>query len=135
MFDLSKQDPGLKAEAGYEFVLELPDGTPTDVKIKVRGAMSKVVQSHQRQLYREKQLKDKMAARKNKLAEDPTIEELEEMTSRAAAVRVISWSGLAEDGKEIPFSKENAEDLFQRYGWIRHQVLEVSDDLTNFRQD
>lgn len=134
MFDLAKKDPSLVAEAGYEFVLELPDGTPTDAKIKVRGAMSKIVQNYSRQVYREMQMKEKVNSRKGKPADEPSLEELEEMASRNAAVRVISWSNIGEDGKEIPFSKENAEDLFKRYGWIRQQVLEASDDLTNFRQ-
>lgn len=133
MLDLSKTNPADKAEEGYEFTVTLPDGTETDAKIKVRGSASKTVKDYGRQMYREMQIKEEQARRRGKPLEQPTLEELEEKAAASAAIRVISWKGLGEDGTEIPFSKENAERLFKKYPFIRDQVIEASDDVMNFR--
>jgi hypothetical protein len=135
MLDLAKQNPADAAEAGYEMTIVMPDGTDTDAKIKIRGVMSTVVKNYSRKVFQEMQMKEKMAKRRGKEPEEPTLEELEEMASKAAAVRIISWSNISEDGKEIKFSKEAAEDLMKRFSWIREQVLQASDDVTNFRLD
>ena len=55
------------------------------------------------------------------------------MGAEAAAVRVISWKGLSEDGKEVPFSNENALRVFKEHSWIREQVLEQASNVFNFR--
>lgn len=135
MLDLSKQNPADVAEAGYEFTVEMPDGTPTDAKIKVRGVMSKTVKDYSRKVFREMQMKEKMARKRGKEVDEPTIEELEELAAETAANRVISWVGIGENGKEIPFSKEAAVDVFKRFAFIREQVMQASEDISNFRFD
>lgn len=135
MLDLKISNPADVAEAGYVVKIELPDGTPTDAEVKVRGVASKIVRDYSRKMFQEMQMKEKMAKRRQKEVDEPTIEELEEMAAKAAAVRVISWKNIGEDGKEIPFSKENAEDVLKRFPFIREQVLSASDDLSNFRFD
>lgn len=133
MLDLSKNNPADVAEAGYEFQLELPDGTPTDALIKVRGVMSKTVRDYGRKMVQEMQMKEKMARKRGKEVDEPSIEELEDMASKAAAIRVIGWKNIGEEGKEIPFTREAAEDLMKRFPFIREQVIAASDDVTNFR--
>ena len=67
--------------------------------------------------------------------EELSLEEAEEFAARAAAVRVIGWSGIAEDGKEVVFSKDEAERIFLAYPFIREQVMEESNNILNFRHD
>lgn len=134
--DLSKQNPSEAAEVGYEFDVKDPSGMEDPkFKIKVRGVMSKAVMAAQRKAFREEQLKSAANRRKGREAEDKTLEELEEQLAVEAASRIISWVGLEDKGKEVPFSKEFAEELFKdpTWGFIRAQVLEASNDLSNFR--
>lgn len=135
MLDLSKNNPAEIAEAGFEFNIILPDGTETDAKIKVRGRNSPVVKTHARKVFKELQMKEQAARRRGKEAEDLSLEEAEELAVRNAVVRIISWSGIAEDGKEIAFSKEEAERILTKYTFIREQVMEESDNILNFRHD
>jgi hypothetical protein len=135
MLDLSKNNPAEIAEAGFEFNIVLPDGTETDAKIKVRGRNSPVVKAHARKVFKELQMKEQAARRRGKEAEDLSLEEAEELAVRNAVVRIISWSGIAEDGKEIAFSKEEAERILTKYTFIREQVMEESDNILNFRHD
>lgn len=135
MLDLSKNNPAEIAEAGFEFNIVLPDGTETDAKIKVRGRNSPVVKTHARKVFKELQMKEQAARRRGKEAEDLSLEEAEELAVRNAVVRIISWSGIAEDGKEIAFSKEEAERILTKYTFIREQVMEESDNILNFRHD
>lgn len=135
MLDLVKNNPADKAEAGYEFTVVLPDGTETDAKIKVRGQNSPVVKAFGRKTFKEIQMREQRAKRTGKQEEEMTLEEAEEFAARAAAVRVIGWSGIAEDGKEVVFSKDEAERIFLAYPFIREQVMEESNNILNFRHD
>lgn len=133
-FDIKKNDPAMVSEVGYEFNVILPDGTETDFKIKVRGENSPKVDAFRRKEYAEMDIRERAAKRANKKEADPqTITELLEKIDRAAANRVISWSGLKEDGVEIPYSEETAERLMRDYKWLGKIVMKESEDLLNFR--
>lgn len=133
MFDLSKNNPSEIAELGYEFTVALPDGTLTEAKIKVRGINSSVVKNYSRKIINEMKIKEQAAKRRGREVEEMTIEEMEEQYAKASAVRIIDWSGIGEEGKEIKFSKEEAERLMLKYPFIREQVMEESDNILNFR--
>lgn len=132
MFDLKKNDPAKAAETGHEFEVLLPDNTKTGFFITVRGDQSSVVKNHGRRVYQQMKMAEEQAKRKGRTY-DLTLEDAEEMGAEAAAVRVISWKGLSEDGKEVPFSNENALRVFKEHSWIREQVLEQASNVFNFR--
>jgi hypothetical protein len=132
MFDLKKNDPAAAAEVGYTFDVTLPDGTKAEAQITVRGANSPVVKNYSRKVYQELKVKEQQAKRRGKEYE-MELEEAEELSARSAAVRIIDWKGFAEDGKEIKFSKDEAERLMQAYPFLRDQVTENSDNIYNFR--
>lgn len=132
--DLAKTNLAEAADAGYEFELKLPgSGLPTGAFVTVRGEMSKTVKNYARQKFREFQLKEQQAKRRGKESDDLTIEEAEELGIANAIVRVISWRGITDSGKEVPFTKENAENVFREHSWIRDQVMEEAGQLLNFR--
>lgn len=132
--DLAKTNLAEAADAGYEFEIKLPgSGEGTGAFITVRGEMSKTVKAYARQKFREFQLREQQAKRRGKQSEELTLEEAEEMAVEAAVVRVISWRGITENGKEVTFSKETAEKIFTEHSWIREQVMEESNQLLNFR--
>jgi len=133
-FDLSKNNFAESAEAGYEFELKLPGtGEGTGAFITIRGDQSKTVKAYARKKYAEFKLKEQQAKRRGKEAEDMTLDEAEELAIESAIVRVIDWKGIAENGKDVPFSKENAERIFKEHPWIREAVTEESGQLLNFR--
>lgn len=132
MFDLSKNNLSAKAEAGYEFELEVP-GTfeKTGAFITVRGDQSPAVKAFGRRKFQEIQARQKMQKRKGK-EDDLDLDEAEAMAIEAAVVRIISWKGIAEEGKELSFSKETAERVLKDHPWIREAVMEASSELANF---
>lgn len=132
MLDLAKNNPAEIAEAGFEFEVVLPDGTVTDAKIKVRGTNSPAVRNFAKKSYTELQNKENRAKRQGKEYE-MSVEEAEEFAVRSAAVRVISWSGIAENGVELESTPENINKVLTRYPFIRNQVMTESDNIFNFR--
>jgi hypothetical protein len=132
MFDLALNDPSKQADVGYEFQVVMPDGSTTDAFITVRGENSNTVKNFRRRKQQEQKLKADQAARRGKKVEELTPEEEEELFAEIAANRVISWKGLTENGKELVFSKEEAERLFMSYPFLIPQVLEASNNIFNF---
>lgn len=135
-FNLKKNNPVTVAEAGFEFVVELPDGTKTDAKIKVRGRNSKKVTDFIRLTISQEEMRKSASKRRNgKDSEDMTLEQAEDFSIRNAASRIISWIGFTdgEDDEVLVFSAEAAETLMRDHLYIRSQVLEASDEILNFR--
>lgn len=132
MLDLAVKNFTDAAEAGYEFELVLPTGENAGAFITVRGDESKIVKAYARRKYQEYQMREQMAKRKGKSA-DLTLEEAEELAVEAAVTRIISWKGIGEAGKEIPFSEDNATRILKDHPWIRNQVMEESAQILNFR--
>lgn len=130
-FDLNKQNFSKAASEGYTFNLTLPDGTESDATLTVIGDMSKAVKAHSRKRYQELQLRSKTAARKGK-DDELSIEEAEEYVIADSLVRLVNWSGFTEDGKEVPFSKDKAEEILREHSWIRDLILKEAAEVTNF---
>lgn len=133
-FDLSKNNLAEKAEAGYEFEVIVP-GTveATDFFIKVRGTESTAVRTYSRKKFKEMQLKEQMAKRKNKEVPVPELEEIEEELLEVAVGRIITWRGIFDNKVEVAFSQENARKILSEHTWIRDLVLKESNEIENFR--
>jgi hypothetical protein len=132
-FDLKNHNYTEIAEAGYEFELKLPGtGEGTGAFITVRGDQSKTVKAFGRKKYSEFKLREQQAKRRGKEADDMTLEEAEELSIESAVVRIITWKNISENGKEVPFTKENAECILKEYPFIKDQILEEAGSLLNF---
>lgn len=136
--DLSVSNVSAWSEAGYEFEVVIP-GTyeGTGAFIKVRGVESKIAKTYLRKKFLEYQREELAKARsKNKQKDDvKTIEQLEEENTELAITRIISWRGFMEDGKELPFTQENAYRVLAEHSWLRDLVLENSAEVSNFRPE
>lgn len=74
----------------------------------------------------------KVAIRANKLPD----EIWEKITIEAVASTILlDWKGLKEDGKLIPYSKENAVQLLTDYKDFRDQVSGLSSELALFQAE
>lgn len=128
-FDLNKKNLSEIAEVGYEFELRLPGSNEkTGAFIKVRGDQSKVVKAYIRKKFDEINVRNNSKRKGN----DVTLEEAEEMAVESAVVRIIDWKGIEEDGKAIPFTKENATRILSEHSWIREQIQEEASQQLNF---
>ena len=132
-FDLIKQDFNKAAEQGFTFELKLPTGEASGAKLTVIGDMSPTVTAYGRKKFAEYQMKQSIAKRKGKEVEDLSLEEAEELAVEAALLRLIDWSGVEENGKEVPFSKEKAKEVLTQHRWIREAVMQEAADITNFQ--
>lgn len=130
-FDIVKTNLAEIAEAGYEFEVKLPDGSPTDYFITVRGTQSPKVKAFSKKVFNQMQIKEQQAKRKGKDV-DFSLEDAEDMAVESAVVRIVSWKGLEEDGKEIKHTEENAKRIMRELDWVRAQVLEEADIAANF---
>lgn len=136
MLDLKKTNYAETAEIGFEFELLLPgDNTPSGAKITVRGDQSKTVKAYARKKYAEFKAREQAMRRRGKGDEEMTLEEAEDLAIEAAVVRVIGWKGISEGGVPVEFTKENASRVFRDHPWIREQIMEVAQDILNFRPE
>ena len=74
----------------------------------------------------------KMAARNDKLADEIwdkiTVESI-------AATILLDWKGIEDDGKPLPYTKENATRLLTDYKDFREQVASFSSELALFQSN
>ena len=131
-FDLVKHNFSESAAEGFSFELKLPTGAPTGTKLTVLGEMSPTVKLYSRKKFAEYQQRQATLRRKGKEDEQISLEEAEEIAVENALVRLVGWSDLLEDGKEVKFSKEKARELLTNHSWIRDQVISESQDVLNF---
>lgn len=131
-FDLIKQDYSKAAENGYTFELNLPTGAPSGAKLTVIGDMSPTVKAYSRRKFAEFQQKQTIAKRKNKDADEMSLDEAEDLAVESALVRLIGWEGIKENGKDVAFSKEKAEEVLKNHPWIREAIVQEASDILNF---
>jgi hypothetical protein len=130
-FDIIKQDFSKSAQQGYEFELLLPEGTASGAYFTILGEMAPDVQNFIKRNVNE-QIRKERLPKKNGREEIPTIEDIYEKNVEAALIRLISWRGIQENGKDVPFSKEKAAEIMAKHNWIAPQILEESNKVENF---
>ena len=129
--DLIKTNLAEMAETGYEFEVKLPDGSLTDFYITVRGTQSPKVKAYGKKVFNQMQIKEQQMKRKGKEVEF-NLEDAEDLAVESAAIRIVAWRGLEEDGKEVKPTEENFKRIMREQDWIRSQVLDESDIAANF---
>lgn len=133
--ELSGLNLAAMAEEGYDLQLTHPvTHEKLDGVVRIRGDKSKVVQAYARKRFNELQKRERVQKGKNQDT-SLNIEELEDMNIESAVIRVISWKNIKKDGQELPFTKENATQVFKDYDWIRAQIMEASEELLNFQPE
>jgi hypothetical protein len=80
-------------------------------------------------------MKEQVARRRGKEAEDMSLDEMEDLAIEAALVRLIGWRGILEGGTTVAFTKEKATEILKEHTWIREQIMEEAQNVTNFRPE
>ena len=131
-FDIKLTNLSEKAEAGYEFEVKLPDGSPTDFYITVRGNQSPKIKKFSKDLFNKLQMKELQAKRKGKADQPVDLDEAEQTLVDSAVARIITWKGLEEGGKVVEPTHDNIVRIMTELDWVRKQVLDESDNDSNF---
>lgn len=128
-FDLSTLDTGTRRkEDGVPVELKHPaTGQPLGITITVASYESERVKAVARAMGNKALLQQKRNPRKA-----DTVEAIEERTFEIACAAIVSWEGLELDGKPLPFTRENARTVLERYPEIAEQVDTVASDRAAF---
>jgi len=133
MFDLQQQDFSKSADLGYTFELKLPTGASSGAFLTILGDLSSTVKMYSRKKFQEYQQKQAIAKRKGKESEEMDLDEAEELAVESTLVRLVNWSGITEQGQDVPFSKEKAREVLKQHPWIREAIITESADVLNFQ--
>ena len=86
-----------------------------------------------RSYFEEKTIRENAAKKRGQFIEEISIKEGEQFSIDNAAIRVINWTGIAEDGVDVPCTEENVKRVMTEYQFIRDVVTKESDNIYNFR--
>lgn len=125
--DIAKLNMAERGNAGAWINIAGPDGSPTDIRVQIRGARSdavrKAVDRHQQ------------AVAEAVRSKRPDFEAMERTRdAEMAAAAVIDWTGIDEDGQALPCTPENARRLLTHPGfdWLAAQVFSQATDAALF---
>lgn len=125
--DLSELDVSRASEVGSDLtVLHPTTGEPLEIVIVVSGPDSKRSRDATRDMT------DRLTKEAIEKKLNPDDATFERMAAMHAAAITQSWSGVEWDGKEFPFSAENALKLYSERRWIREQVERFAGQRGNF---
>lgn len=146
-FDLAKKyTPEADADEGYILQLcnpyELSDeadplsGTPIEAFIELAGPGGKIAKAAAAKMLKDERENENKWRKKlgKKKDEAITIDDLDEnqVVERANAAEklqvdffarlTLGWSGVTKDGKNVPFTKENAIEFYTEAKWVVEQL-------------
>lgn len=76
--------------------------------------------------------KHKVASRNNKLADEVTLD----VTVNAFAEAILlEWKGIQENGKNLPYTRENAARLLKEYADFREDIAAIAMNMENFKRE
>lgn len=97
------------------------------LKIKLAGKDSDVHKAQSR-----KMLNRRLNNQKTRRNSAMTVEELEEEGLGMLVACTLGWENVELEGKELPFSAENARMVYTKFPWIREQVDAFIGERENF---
>jgi hypothetical protein len=110
----------------YEFEYLDTAGRATGVFITVLGSQAPKVQNWIRQRLNQRRAQEAMAAKRGKELQR-TVEDDDDFSNEAAAIRIVGWRGITEE-----YSPALALRLVASNSEIRDQVFRASNDLSHF---
>jgi hypothetical protein len=120
--DLSNLDVVALAEKGVTVELKHPATGETLANDKGDKMIVVVAGSDSKIFKAEVNARVKQSMLKKSKKDDVDIEGMEKRGAELLAKCTLSWSGIQEAGKDVPFSIAAAQSLFLKYPWIKEQV-------------
>ena len=123
-FDLATLDTSKVAEEGAELLVAHPTtGEDLGIKITLIGTDSKTFRDIS---------KSRATASLKKKSREIDLDQNEQDSIELLARCTKGWSGITENGKDIPFGHENAVELYTKYLWLREQIDRFMADRSTF---
>ena len=123
-FDLSTLDTSKVAEEGAELLVAHPTtGEDLGITITLIGTDSKTFRDIS---------KSRATASLKKKSREIDLDQNESDSVELLAKCTKGWTGITENGKDIPFGHENAVELYTKYLWLREQIDRFMADRSNF---
>lgn len=130
-FDLANIDTVKGANEGFDVQIYHP-GTNADLGISIRVLGKDSDEFRKVSAAQSKKRMAKMSKGGFRNATTISIEEIEQETIELLASVTKGWDNVVVDGNPLPFSKENAAALYERFPWIKEQVDAAIGDRANF---
>jgi hypothetical protein len=130
--DLSSIDTVKGSNEGFDVRIYHP-GTNEDMDITIRvlGKDSDEFQKVSRAQSKKRMAKMTKGGFRNPNTAVP-VEEVEQDGIQLLAACTKGWSGVIVEGKEVPFSTDNAVMIYERFPWIKEQIDTAIGDRANF---
>jgi hypothetical protein len=114
-------------EKGAWCEIDLPNGDPSPMSIKLIGKDSKKYKNRVKRFY------DRARKKKNGFSAD----EAESETMEAYIACVVEWKGFYEEDSDVEMevTHENVELVFTQCPWLYDQVVEFVNERSNFLSD
>lgn len=131
MIDLATLDTVAGANKGFDVKIYHP-GTLADlgITITVLGKDSDEFQKISRR--QQKKRLDRISKGGFRGATSLSSEETEKDGIELLAACTTGWTGVVIKGEDVPFSIDNAVDLYSKFPWIKEQVDTAIGDRANF---
>ena len=136
--DLANLDTAAACDKGAEIELYHPvTKAPLNVFFTVLGEDSAVFKNKAREfanarLRREATMRGRGKTAEVRSLEDSEIDNLSILAECTTGWRTGNSPTVTIDGRELPFSKKNAEDFYQRFPKFRDQIQDAITELENF---
>jgi hypothetical protein len=128
-FDLSKLDTVAGANAGFGLDIMHPStGENLGITITLLGKDSDEFQRVSRAQSKRRIEKTRRGMRGPVV----TQEEVDQDGIELLAACTTGWTGVVMSGKEVPFSRSEAEKLYREFPWMREQIDVAIGDRSNF---
>jgi len=125
--DIRKLNMADRGNAGAWIDIKAPDGSPTDIRIQVRGARSDAVR-----LVVERHEQAVAEAVRSKRPDFDALQKARDAELAAAAV--MDWTGMEQDGQPLACTPDAARNLLTHpgYDWLAVQVFSAAQDAALF---
>lgn len=128
LVDITAFDAVAQCAAGHEFELKNMDGvTGTGFFVTVQGRHSDEVTAWTARINRKAMQEAQLAARRGKVVEPKSLEEIKAQNIEGAAIRVIGWRGAKQS-----FDRDLLKAALKRNPHWIDQIVAESDELGNF---
>lgn len=120
--DIKQFDVKAAVEKGFTYTVLVPfgdnAGDESDITLDVYGVGSKAFEDASEAI-------DSYSSKCYQKGKSPDREHLKKLNIALVVACVRGWNGVEEEGKAVPFNRENATRVFTDYAWMTEQAIKA----------
>lgn len=125
--EISDLNTAVACNNGVDILIELPNGDPSDIVIRIVGK-----DSDQYKKFTRSSMNKRMQQQLKRGAKRLDAEDLERDEISLLATCTTGWDNIVLDKEPYEFSEQNAKKLYSEWGWIKDQVKEAMESYDDF---